>query len=117
MWEVFEKLLKERGLRQYDISKALNISPSLFSDWKKGRYQPKQDKLQAIADYLDVSLKYLMTGQADLPEDAPEYLFDEEAREAAEFLHKNPQYKVLFSATRNVRPEDIEFVKQFLDRL
>ena len=34
----------------------------------------------------------------------------------AEFLHKNPDYKVLFDASRKVKKEDIEFVKQMLDR-
>ena len=44
------------------------------------------------------------------------YYLDEDAREAAEFLHKNPDYKVLFDASRKVKKEDIEFVKQMLDR-
>ena len=30
---------------------------------KAGRYTPKQDKMQKIADYFGVSIEYLMTGE------------------------------------------------------
>ncbi len=62
MYEVFEQLLKEKGLRPADISKQTGISPSVFSDWKKGRYELKGDKLKLVADALGVSVDYLMTG-------------------------------------------------------
>lgn len=29
----------------------------------------------------------------------------------------NPKYKVLFDASRKVKPDDIEFVKQLIDRM
>lgn len=35
----------------------------------------------------------------------------------AEFLYRNPDYKVLFDASRKVKPEDIDFVKQMIDRM
>lgn len=46
-----------------------------------------------------------------------EYYINDEAREMAEFLFKNPEYKVLFDASRKVKKEDIEFVKQMIDRV
>lgn len=117
MYEIFEELLKKSGARAYDVAKAIGVSPSLFSDWKKGRYTPKQDKLQALARYFGVPISYLLTGEIELPEGSPEYLYDDDARDAAEFLHKNPEYKVLFDATRKIKPSDIEFVRTWLDRI
>ena len=35
----------------------------------------------------------------------------------AQFLYENPDYKVLFDASRKVKKEDIEFVKQMIDRM
>lgn len=35
----------------------------------------------------------------------------------AEFMFKNPEYKVLFDASRKVKKDDIEFVKQMIDRV
>lgn len=115
-YETFEKLCNSRGITPYSVSKATGISTSTISSWKTGRYTPKQEKLQKIADYFGVSIEYLMNGGDTLPEDAPSYYFDEEAREAARFLHDNPQYKVLFQASQKVRPEDIGFIKEMIER-
>ncbi|MGN0513755.1 MAG: hypothetical protein ACI4GD_05700 [Lachnospiraceae bacterium] len=50
------------------------------------------------------------------PDSKSSYYLDDEAKEAAQFLYYNPEYKVLFDATRRVKKEDIDFVKQMLDR-
>lgn len=65
MYEIFAKLLKERGVTAYKVSKATGIAGSTFSDWKSGRSTPKQDKLQKIADYFGVSVDFLITGKEE----------------------------------------------------
>lgn len=69
MFERFMRLLKEKGKRFSDISKETGIPYSTFTDWKAGRYTPKSDKLQKIADYFGVSMEYLLTGQDPDPGD------------------------------------------------
>lgn len=54
MYEDFEKLCKERGVRVSDVAKATGISPTTFSEWKKGKYTPKMDKMTKIAEYFNV---------------------------------------------------------------
>jgi transcriptional regulator with XRE-family HTH domain len=115
-YETFEKLCNSRGITPYSVSKATGITTATLTSWKKGRYTPKAEKLQKIADYFGVTLEYITTGREPLPEDAPSYFFDEEAKEAARFLHDNPQYKVLFQASQKVRPEDIGFIKEMIER-
>lgn len=56
--EVRDKL----NYKDSDVSKGANITKSTFSDWKAGRYTPKQDKMQRIAEFLGVTTEYLMTG-------------------------------------------------------
>lgn len=63
MYEIYCKLRDERGLKDADVVKATGITKSTFSDWKSGRSKPKQDKLQKIADFFEVSLDYLTTGE------------------------------------------------------
>lgn len=63
MYSIYCKLRDEKQLKDSDVSKATGITKSTFSDWKSGRSKPKQDKLQKIADYFDVSLEYLTTGE------------------------------------------------------
>lgn len=50
-YQLFEKLLKEKGVKTADVAKATNIHPSTFTDWKKGKSKPKADKLEKIANY------------------------------------------------------------------
>ena len=58
MYKKFEELLKTNGCTEYKVSKATGIPGSTFTEWKKGKYQPKSDKLQKIADYFNVPLGY-----------------------------------------------------------
>lgn len=62
MYEIYLKLLKDKGVKTSDVCKATGIVASTFTDWKKGKSKPKQEKLLKIADYFGVSLDYLMTG-------------------------------------------------------
>lgn len=63
MYEIYCKLRDSKGLKDSDVVKATGITKSTFSDWKSGRSNPKNDKLQKIANYFDVSIDYLMTGE------------------------------------------------------
>lgn len=63
MYEIFEALLKEKGLKSADVCRATGIKSPVFSEWKKGKSTPKQDKMIKIAKFLGVSVEYLMTGE------------------------------------------------------
>ena len=68
MYEIFEKLMKEKGVRAADVAKATGIAPQTLSAWKKGESNPKNDKLQKIADYFGVPIDYLVNGKETLYE-------------------------------------------------
>ena len=63
MYSVFVQLLQLKNVTAYKVCKATGIASATISDWKNGKSTPKQDKLQKIAEYFDVSLEYLMTGK------------------------------------------------------
>lgn len=58
MYEKFSKLLQEKQLSTYRVSKDTGISQQTFSDWKIGKSKPKLDKLQKIAKYFGVPVDY-----------------------------------------------------------
>lgn len=64
MYEIYENLLNEKGVKTSEVCRATGIPQSTFSDWKKGKSNPKSEKLQKLADYFDVSVDYL-TGKSD----------------------------------------------------
>lgn len=60
---VIEKIsyqLKIKGLTATKMMKDLGFSTGLFSQWKSGLQKPSAEKLKAVADYLNVSVDYLL---------------------------------------------------------
>ncbi len=60
MYEKFLVLLKERNITSYRVAKDTGLTPTLFSDWKRGKSKPKIDKLKILADYFGVSIEYFL---------------------------------------------------------
>lgn len=115
--EVFSKNLKHylelNDKQPVDIVRDLNIPFSTVSNWINGLKMPRMGNVEMLARYLHVE-------KSDLLEDKnadEEYYINQQARELAEFMHKNPDYAVLFDAARKVRPEDLAFVKEFIDKM
>ena len=50
MYERFLELLQRSNKTTHQVSQETGIADSTFSDWKKGRYKPKLDKLIILAD-------------------------------------------------------------------
>lgn len=70
MYEIFAELLEKMGIRPIEITRATGIPSSTFSDWKKGKSKPNAEKMLKIANYLGVSVEYLMTGKDNAHKEA-----------------------------------------------
>ncbi len=86
MYEIFEQLLSKYGVTAYRVAKETGITTATLTNWKQGKYTPKQDKLQKIADYFGVTVEYLMTGKNEPKEKAPE-LTSRDERDIAKDLN------------------------------
>ena len=100
---------------QADIARDLNLSKATVSSWMNGTRIPRMDKIDLLCHYFNCKRSDIMEDQEEVK--AEPYYFNDDARELAEFLFHNPEYKVLFDASRKVKKEDIEFVKQMIDRM
>lgn len=60
MYQAFEELLKKSGETAYQVAKATGIATATLTDWKKGRYTPKIDKLLLIAEHFGVPVETLI---------------------------------------------------------
>lgn len=67
MYEIFEKLLKGRGITAYRFCKDTGVSTSTISTWKKKNSKIGMDLAETISNYFGVSIDYLMTGKEDEP--------------------------------------------------
>ncbi len=60
MYQKFEGLMLKNNVTADKVAKATGILQSTLSDWKTGKYTPKLDKLQKIADYFGVPITYFL---------------------------------------------------------
>lgn len=55
----YAEIRDSKGLKDADVCRLTGIANGTLSDWKAGRSTPKMDKLQKIADALDVPISVL----------------------------------------------------------
>jgi transcriptional regulator with XRE-family HTH domain len=60
MYNKFAELLEKNNVTAYQVAKATEIATATLTEWKKGTYTPKVDKLKKIADYFGVSVDYFL---------------------------------------------------------
>ena len=114
--DMLKHLRMREGYSQAELADKLNISKSAISMYEVGKREPDFETLEKIADLFNVDMNFLL-GKNTSENDAFNYYLDPEIQELADFMYKNPEYKVLFDASKNVKKEDIEFVREFMDRM
>lgn len=108
MYEIFERLCRERGVTPYRVSEATGIRTSSLSGWKAGKFTPKQEKLKKIADYFGVSIEYLMTGEE--PEEKEGYYINPDTADMAQQIYDNKDLRLLFDVAKDVTPEQLKLL-------
>ena len=117
MYENYAKIRDARGMKDSDVAKATGISAGTLSDWKRGRYNLKYDKLQKIAAFFGISVDEL-TGNEPVQTDVQgEYYISSETKAIAEEIFTTPGMRILFDAARDSRPEDLQMAADLLKRL
>ena len=91
-YERKKKILEERGLTAYKVSKDTGIAQTSFSDWKKGKSKPSAEKIKILSDYLGVSLEYLLGGneEAGLDNNLEPISGFDSAEDAVKFILEQP---------------------------
>ncbi|MGC6174291.1 helix-turn-helix domain-containing protein [Lacrimispora sp. 38-1] len=120
MYDIFEKLCEQNKVTPYRVCKETGITTATISNWKAGRYVPKQDKMKKIADYFKVSVDYLMTGKEDASEEESE-LTTRDRRDIAKDLDrimgeiKNEEDGPLFYNGQPLDPNDMIFLSKAIE--
>jgi len=110
MYEIFERLLSDRGMTVAEFSRQTGIPKSALSEWKTGKYKsPKPERLRQIAEYFGVSVDFLMTGDAQ-----EKYYEDPVTAELAQRMKDDHDLRLLFSAAKDASPETLQAVYDVL---
>lgn len=120
--ERIKYLRNKLGLSQVEFADKIGISKqSLYKYENNIITNIPSDKIEAIAHLCKVSPSYLMGWEDDndyfeSQESEIPYYLNDDAREMAQFMFENPEYKVLFDASRKVSKDDIDMVKTIMDK-
>ena len=96
-------------MADYRIAEEIGISRAMLSSWKLGKYTPKIDKLQKIADYFGVSLEYLRTGEMN-----EGYYWDAKTAKLSQKLLESPGRQTLFDMTADMPEADLQKICRFV---
>lgn len=112
----FKDMLKyfrmRANLSQSELAEKIGVSTSTISMYEVGKREPDFETEERIADFFNTDLDTLRG--RDVEQET--YYLDDEARKMAQFMFENPEYKVLFDASRKVSKDDIDTVIAILDK-
>ena len=96
--------LSKKGKNGADLSRALGLSNSIYSQWNTRKTKPSNVRLPVIAEYLGVSVEDLM------PDDVAAPAASEGAKKAPdpEIEGGNPAKKALMDALNDLTDEQCE---------
>lgn len=116
MLQKIEKIMLEKGYSKADLARGSDLPYTTIAGlWTKGTENAKRSTIIKLARFLGVSLDYL--ADDDFSEEESSYYLDPEVAAMAEELKNNPQYRVLFDASRKVSKKDMEMIIDLVKRM
>jgi transcriptional regulator with XRE-family HTH domain len=139
-----KRYLDELGISRREFCNRLGFKYSTVTDWLNAEKYPRIDKIEAMANFFGISKADLVepyrpffppppqrtgnetTVQVQVPSlehrslkkprqpSEPRYYHDPEVAEMANQLKDNPDMRVLFDASRDLKKESIEEVVKFI---
>ncbi len=111
LYDIISELCKNKGITPGKMCKEIGISRGLITDLKMGRkHNATGATLKKIADYLNVSVDYLLTGNSK----------DEDFSDIeiiTKLLNNNPDLKTLLEKLSDVSTSDIQKIIHMLDNI
>ena len=115
LYERIKELCRKKGSSVAEMERALGFARSSVS--KIDKHMPSADKLQKIADYLGVTINYLIDGVPNIgQENTSQWYITEETARIAQEIYDDPNKRALFYAARDSRPEDLKLAADMLER-
>lgn len=116
MYEIYEKLLAQRGVTTADVCRATGIGQATMAMWKKRRGKITAENAAKIAGFFGVSVAYLLGEDEQETEEGGFYVYGETA-EIAQKLFENRELRLLFDAASDARPEDLLIAAEMIKRM
>lgn len=100
-----KELRKSKRLTQSDMASFIGVNQNTYSYWENGKTKIDNETLEKLADYFNVSVDYLL-GR----EESDTNYYDPEVAEMINAAHKDPDLRVLFSASKKLTKDELQAV-------
>lgn len=116
----------EAGLTMKELADLVGVSEATVSRWESGNIATmKHSQIANLCKALHISPALIVPGidyseqdESTSPEpDRPSYYADPETAEVAERLRTQPGMRMLFDASKDAKPEDLQYAADLLKRL
>ena len=118
--ENIRKAREALGISQTDLAERISVSKQTLYKYENGIItNVPSDKIEKIALICGVSPAYLMGWDEVKPSDQSKhnYYLDDDTAAMAQALFEDKNYRLLFDAAKDSRPEDLQMVADMLNRL
>ena len=112
MVERIKQLCGLKGISIAQLERTLNFANGSIA---KTNASTSVERIQAIANYFNVSMEYIYSGD-ESSTGGEGYYLDKETAATAQELYENKELRVLFDAARDARPEDLKMAADMLRR-
>lgn len=115
-----------KELTQKNVADFVGVTEATVSRWESGEIgNMRRDRIARLSTVLDISPLHLMGDISDpkhpmnayAKDDTPEYYQDSKTAELAQAAHDNPKLRILFDASRKLKPSDLETVTRLVESL
>ena len=117
-WERFKALCDSVGMSPNGVAKKIGLSSATVTYWARGS-KPTFESIEKVAEFFNVPIESLM-GKEDFPNSGIDPAVTSEARtliEDIEMLHKNPELRVLLSASSKLNKSDVAAITEIALRM
>ena len=111
--DIINEVMKEKNINQSELSRKTGITQSTISDWVRGKYLPRQDKIDVLAKSLDVQPAYLL----GLVDNEPYSLNKRDIKEIDEYMEQVEQDLTNASMMFDGEPMDEESLQLVLSSM
>lgn len=105
--ERLRQVRKEKNMSMDELGKKLNLGISTISQYENSKRKPNVEVLNALADFFNVSVDYLL-GRTDDPHRAEKRVIKEKTADL------NDKDTIFTYEGRPIPPEDLEYMKRLL---
>lgn len=107
--ERVKAICKERKIPISKLERECGFANGYIGQLKKGTLP--ENRAQIIADYLGVSIEYLISGEDRV------YYYDPETAKLAQEIYDNKELGLLMSASRKMRPESLRHLASLVESM